>query len=177
VAICGALSAWLSGGGRIPFVAGVDCYLPASFSRLHQKWRTPHVALLGQAAAASVMIGLSFAGRDVRLHEAYNVLLALAVITQMVPFVYLNAGLLLVAGKPGGLYQSRLLLIVLGSLGLATTCAALATAFVPPVDIVNVWRFEAKLVLGLALFALGGMGLFFRYARRKAVNLREQELA
>jgi hypothetical protein len=123
------------------------------------------------------MIFLSFAGKDVRLHEAYNVLLGLAVITQMIPFLYLNAGLLLVAGKPGGLYHGRLLLVVLGSLGLAATCAALATPFIPPVDMVNAWRYEAKLLMGLALLALGGMGLFFRYARRKAAELRDQEFA
>ena len=177
IAICGALSAWLSGGGRIPFVAGVDRYLPAMLSRVHGEWQTPHVALIAQAVASSVVIGLSFAGKDVRLHEAYDVLLALAVITQMIPFVYLNVGLVRVAGTPGGLYRGKLWLRLLGAVGLATTCVAIATAFIPPADIANAWRYEAKLVFGLALFSFGGTGLFFRYASRKASKTSEQQLA
>jgi len=176
IAICGALSAWLSGGGRIPFVAGVDRYLPAMLSRVHCKWQTPHVALIAQAAASTVVIGLSFAGKDVRLHEAYDVLLALAVVTQMIPFLYLNVGLVRVAGTPGGLYRGKLRLWLLGALGLATTCMAIATAFIPPTDINNVGRYEIKLVLGLALFAFGGMGLFRRYAGQKAPDAREELL-
>jgi amino acid transporter len=167
VAISGALSAWLSGGRRIPFVAGVDRYLPADFSRLHSGWQTPHVALIAQAVAASAVIGLSFAGRNVRLHEAYDVLLALAVITQMIPFVYLYASLTRVAGTPAGWFRGKLRLLLPGLLALAATCAAIVTAFIPPADINNVWRYETKLVLGLALFALGGAGLFRWHAGRK----------
>jgi glutamate:GABA antiporter len=167
-AIFGALSAWLSGGGRMPFVAGVDRYLPASFSRVHARWRTPHVALIAQAVASSAVIGLSFAGKDVRLHEAYDVLLALSVITQMIPFVYLFVSLIRVAGTPGGFYRGKLRLWLLGGLGLASSCAALAAAFIPPEEITRIWRYEAKLAMGIALFALGGVGLFRRYAGLKS---------
>jgi hypothetical protein len=39
-----------------------------------------------------------------------------------------------------------------------------------------VWRYEAKLLFGLALFSFGGTGLFFRYASRKASKASEQQL-
>src|SRR5262249_20607790 len=51
----GGVSAWLTSTARLPFVAGVDRYLPPAFGRLHPKWGTPHVALATQAAAAAVI--------------------------------------------------------------------------------------------------------------------------
>ena len=173
VSICGALSAWLSGGGRIPFVAGVDRYLPTEFSRLHRKWRTPHIALLAQAVASSFAIAISFAGQGVKLHEAYEILLALAVITQMIPFVYLFGSLVRVAGKPGGIYRSRVWVWLLGFCGLVTTLCAMATAFIPPGDNPDVWRYEVKVVIGLAVFCAIPAGLFRHYSVRKAAAVVE----
>jgi len=173
VSICGALSAWLSGGGRIPFVAGVDRYLPAEFSRLHQEWRTPHIALIAQAVASSFAIAISFAGQGVKLHEAYEILLALAVLTQMIPFVYLFGSLVRVAGKPGGIYRNKLWLWLLGLCGLVTTLCAMATAFIPPGDIPDVWRYEIKVVIGLAVFCAIPAGLSRHYSARKAAAVAE----
>jgi glutamate:GABA antiporter len=174
VSIFGALSAWLSGGGRIPFVAGVDHYLPAEFSRLHRKWRTPHTALTAQAVASSFAIAISFAGQGVKLHEAYEILLALAVLTQMIPFVYLFGSLVRVAGTLGGIYRSKLWLWLLGLCGLVTTLCAMATAFIPPGDIPNLWRYEAKVIIGLAIFCAIPAGLFRHYSERKAAALVEE---
>ena len=39
--IAGIASAWLSGSARIPFVAGLDRYLPASLGKLHPRTATP----------------------------------------------------------------------------------------------------------------------------------------
>jgi amino acid transporter len=59
---------------RYPEEGGVYLWTKKAFgellSRVHDRWQTPHVALIGQAVASSVVIGLSFAGKDVRLHEA-----------------------------------------------------------------------------------------------------------
>ena len=54
----GALGAWLAVSARLPFVAGLDRYLPPAFARVHPKWGTPHVALLVQAACGVVFIVL-----------------------------------------------------------------------------------------------------------------------
>jgi len=177
ISICGALSAWLSGGGRIPFVAGVDRYLPSQFSRVHRKWGTPYVALVAQSVASSFAIGISFAGQGVKLHEAYEVLLALAVLTQMIPFVYLFGSLIKVAGRPGGICRSRIWVSSLGVCGLAATLAAIATAFIPPADIQEMWRYEVKLVAGLAVFSALPVALFRHGAVRKAALSAEQAAA
>jgi glutamate:GABA antiporter len=165
--IFGALSAWISGAGRIPFVAGVDRYLPPAFSRLHPRWQTPHVALMVQAIAATFAILLSFLGQDVKVREAYDILLALAVFTQLIPFVYLFSSLMRVAGTPGGLYRSRWWLFFLGLFGLIATVAAMTTALIPPPEIRSVLRFEGKFIIGLLVFAAPAVVLFRWYAPRR----------
>ena len=37
----GAMGAWLAVSARLPFVAGIDRYLPPAFARIHPKWGTP----------------------------------------------------------------------------------------------------------------------------------------
>ena len=130
VSICGTLSAWFSEAARIPFVAGVDCYPPTALSRLQSRWPTPHVALVAQAIASTFAIFLSFLGRDVKVREAYDILLALTVVTQLVPFAYLRGSLVRIAGMPGGLHRNRWWLLLLGLFGLAATLVVLATAFI-----------------------------------------------
>src|SRR5262249_45095286 len=46
----GAVGGWFAATARLPFVAGIDRFLPAAFGALHPQWRTPYVALLVQAA-------------------------------------------------------------------------------------------------------------------------------
>src|SRR2546428_13516937 len=46
----GSVGAWLASVARLPFVAGLDHYLPDRFGRLHPKLRTPHFALLSPCA-------------------------------------------------------------------------------------------------------------------------------
>src|SRR5262245_45875994 len=48
-------SSWVSCSARVPFAAGVDQVMPASLATLHPRFRTPHVALLVQGIASSVL--------------------------------------------------------------------------------------------------------------------------
>jgi amino acid transporter len=66
VNVLGAVAGWFAATARLPFVAGVDRFLPEVFGRLHPRWQTPHVALLVQAALAAVFIVLGQAGTSVR---------------------------------------------------------------------------------------------------------------
>ncbi|HEY7820215.1 MAG TPA: APC family permease, partial [Vicinamibacteria bacterium] len=116
LSISGATSAWLSGSARIPFVAGLDRYLPQALGRIHPKWRTPYVALVTHAVLSSLFIGMSFIRAGVR--DAYLTLLQLAVVLQIVPFLSLYLGLMKVAGKPGGHYRNPFLLRAAGLAGL-----------------------------------------------------------
>src|SRR5207248_10964032 len=46
--VAGQLGTWVGGIARVPFVIGVDRYLPAAFGKIHPAWRTPYVAILTQ---------------------------------------------------------------------------------------------------------------------------------
>jgi amino acid transporter len=175
LSIAGATSAWLSGSARIPFVAGLDRYLPEALGRVHPRWRTPHVALLTHAAASTLFIAMSFAGRT-GVRDAYLTLLQLAVVLQLVPFVYLYLALIRVAGQPGGHYHRRLVPQIAGVVGLAATLVALATAFVPPASVQSAVQYQIKMWLGTALF-LGFAAVLpvWRRARRK--EAAESELS
>ena len=175
ISVAGATSAWLAGSARIPFVAGLDRYLPSWLGRLHPRWKSPYAALLAHAGASSVFILMSFVG-EAQVKEAYLTMLQLAVFIQLVPFVYLYAGLFRAAGTPGGYYRRAWWLRATGLAGLLTTLLAMATAFVPSEDIQSVWWFEAKMVMGTMLF-LGAAAALFRWrpGRRPAAVLSREE--
>src|ERR1051326_3843549 len=44
----GACGAYLAAVARLPFVAGIDRYLPPVFGALHSRWKTPWMGLLTQ---------------------------------------------------------------------------------------------------------------------------------
>src|ERR1700730_2811202 len=49
LSIAGICSAWLGGSARIPFVAGLDSYMPAWLGKIHPKYATPYAALIVHA--------------------------------------------------------------------------------------------------------------------------------
>ncbi len=53
--VLGGVGGWFAATARLPFVAGIDRFLPPVFGDLHPKWRTPYVALLVQAAFAGAV--------------------------------------------------------------------------------------------------------------------------
>src|SRR5262249_30683274 len=54
LSIAGIGSAWLGGSARIPFVAGLDSYMPAWLGRVHPQYRTPYAALIVHATVSLV---------------------------------------------------------------------------------------------------------------------------
>src|SRR5208282_3383180 len=60
LSIAGIGSAWLGGSARIPFVAGLDSYMPAWLGKVHPKYATPYAALIVQAVVSLVLIVINF---------------------------------------------------------------------------------------------------------------------
>ena len=167
ISIAGIASAWLSGSARIPFVAGLDSYLPSALGKLHPRFSTPYVALIVQTGISILFLATSFIGAQVK--EAFQTLLNLAVVLQLVPFLYMFAALTRLASRdsaPAG-YYSRTTLRIAGISGFVVTCLGTALAFFPPPDITSKGIFEIKMWVGtIVLLALAGF-FFFVYGNRK----------
>jgi glutamate:GABA antiporter len=168
ISIAGIASAWLSGSARIPFVAGLDRYLPAALGSLHPRYGTPYVALIAHATLSGLFVAMSFLGATVE--QGYKTLLDLAVVLQLVPFLYLYAALVDVARRPedGRGWYSKGMLWFAGISGLVTTCVGMVVAFIPQHEGEPLWLFETKMAGGTLLFLGLAAFFYFPYSRRKA---------
>lgn len=167
ISVVGGVLAWLGGTARLPFVAGLDRFLPAVMARLHPRHGTPYVSVILQASVTSVLIVASQVGSTVR--EMYLVLLDMTIVLYFVPFMFLFLSLPRlrrggdephVVRVPGGAAGLWLVTLV----GLAATMATVGTAVIPPPDVANPLLFEAKLWGGLVLFTIIGWLLHRRFS-------------
>lgn len=168
ISIAGIASAWLAGAARIPFVAGLDRYLPSALGRVHPRFGSPHVALVVTAALSSIFLAISFTQASVS--EAFLTLLALAVVLQLVPSAYMYAALLrlafLDAPHEHAFYRKSTLAFA-GASGLVTTILGIAVAFLPPAQVGSVWKYELKMFVGCSVFLVAAPLLFRWMANRR----------
>jgi amino acid transporter len=62
LSIAGIGSAWMGGSARIPFVAGLDSYMPAWLGKVHPRYATPHAALIVQGIVSALLVVVNFYG-------------------------------------------------------------------------------------------------------------------
>ena len=168
-------ASWTAGAARVPFAAGVDAALPAAFARLHPRFRTPHVTLIVQSLAASIIflasLFISVAGRTTSIQDAYDILVNLTILIYFVPYLYLFAALVRLRGNaPAGETRSlipggRAGALAVAAIGFGATTIAIALTFVPPPGS-DVMTYEANLIVQAAIM-LGLGGLLYRSSRRR----------
>jgi amino acid transporter len=169
LSIAGIGSAWLGGSARIPFVAGLDSYLPSWLGRLHPRYATPYGALIIHAVVSMLLIAMNFMGESVQ--GTFQKMLSLAVVLQLIPFLYMFGALLRLAfdPSPGKGYYRPMTLILAGSSGLITTILGIGLVFFPAQQVTSLWSYEIWMFGG----TLGFIGLaaffFFIYGRRKSM--------
>jgi len=114
---------------------------------------------------------LNFAGAGVQ--ETFQKLLSLAVVLQLVPFLYMFGALVKFAvteTKPVGQY-GRGTLFAAGICGFLTTTLGILLVFFPAAQITSLWQYELWMV-GMTALAVGlAAFFFFIYGRRKAMQL------
>jgi amino acid transporter len=168
LSIAGIGSAWMGGSARIPFVAGLDSYMPSWLGKVHPRYATPYAALILQGIVSAVLVILNFVGAGVQ--ETFQKLLSLAVVLQLVPFVYMFGALVKFAvteDAPKGQY-SRATLFAAGLSGLLTTILGITLVFFPAQQITSLLSYEIWMI-GMTLFTIGlAAFFFFVYGRRKA---------
>lgn len=180
----GNTSAWLAGSARIPFVIGLDRYLPAALGRIHPRYSTPHVALVVQGLASGLFIVISAIGSTV--HDMYLVLLQTTVVLQLIPYLYMFAALVKMRfrrhlfGNTTGFFASSTIPPVAGGIGFVVTLGGIILAIVPSNAVGDVWNFEVKTILGIMSFMVPAVLLFrwkVRKSRRGEAVVQEVEVA
>ena len=168
LSIAGIGSAWLGGSARIPFVAGLDSYMPRWLGSIHSRYRTPYAALLVHAGVSFALVLMNFWGSGVQ--ESFQRLLSLAVVLQLVPFLYMFGALLKIALASNfrRARYSKAKLILAGASGLVTTMLGIGLAFFPAQQITSLLSYEVWMWGGTALFIGAAAFFFFVYGRRKA---------
>jgi len=167
----GGVGSTVAGVARIPFIVGIDRYLPAVFGKIHPKWRTPYISILVQAAISGVILLLAQINENMR--GAYQILVDAATILYFIPFIYMYAATIKLYARadrrenrsavviPGG----RSGVLIAGGMGLFVVTAAIVLSFIPPGDTSSKFLFETKLVLGTVLSVALGLVLYYRGAR------------
>jgi len=167
LSIAGIGSAWLAGSARIPFVAGLDAYLPAWLGKLHPRFATPYPALIVHASISMLLVVMNSIGAGVQ--ETFQKLLSLAVVLQLVPFLYMFAALLKLAVDTSAprRHYSKSVLIAAGASGFLTTTLGIALAFFPAQQITSLPLYELWMFGGTAFFIGLAVFFFYVYGRRK----------
>ena len=169
--IAGIGSAWLGGSARIPFVAGLDSYMPAWMGKVHPRYATPYAALIVHAAVSMVLIVMNFIGAGVQ--ETFQKMLSLAVVLQLIPFLYMFGALIKLAlnSSAGEGHYSKTTLVLAGISGLVTTTLGIVLVFFPAQQISSLWSYEVWM-FGGTLFFIGLAAFFFYvYGSRKVKSV------
>ena len=147
----GGVGGWFAVTARLPFVAGIDRYLPPA-GRLHPTWRTPYVALLVQAVIAGLFVFLGQAKTSV--HGAYEALVSMGIIAYFIPFLFMFAAMIVLQREPAGPEVIRVpggkpVAIALAATGFVVTLISIVLSCVPGDDEPDKAFFVIK-VAGLA---------------------------
>jgi amino acid transporter len=157
IRILGAASFLFTGVARLPMVAGWDHLVPAWFSRVHPRYRTPTNSILVAAFIVAALLILASAG--VRAAEAFavlnnasNILYGLA---YMAMFAIPLVGMKVVRGRIPAWVAA------LCAVGFCATLFSCLTNAYPFLDVANPLQFGIKIVLTTVLTNVLGY-VFYR---------------
>jgi amino acid transporter len=157
VRILGAASLIFTGVVRLPMVAGWDHLIPAWFSRLHPRYRTPTNSILVAALLVAALLILASAGVHAAeafalLNNTSNILYGLAYLTMFI--IPLVGARMLRDRIPAWV-------AVLCAVGFCATLFSILTAAYPFVDVPNPLQFGIKIILATILTNVLGY-VFYR---------------
>lgn len=170
----GGVGSTVAGIARVPFVVGIDRYLPEAFGKIHPRWRTPYISIIVQAVVSGLILFLSQI-KSPTVQAAYQFLIDAAIILYFIPFLYMFAAAIKLFGRSDRAENKNAVLIpggqagvwVISILGFVTVLIGIIVSLVPPGDSSDKLGFELRLVGGtLAAIALG-LSLYWRGARAK----------
>jgi glutamate:GABA antiporter len=177
----GGVGSTVAGIARVPFVVGIDRYLPAAFGKIHPRWKTPYISILVQAVASGAILLGSQINDTTR--GAYQVLIDAAIILYFIPFLYMFAAVIKLAHRKDRKDNPHAILVpggipgvwICGGLGFLVVLVGILVSLVPPGDSSSKLGFELKLVLGTVSSVLLGLILYWRGARSKLAEGRRTQ--
>ena len=169
----GALGGWITGSARLPFVVGLGHYRPERFAAIHPKYGTPHVALLAQAPATTVVVLAAISSSAI--HEAYLLLIDMTVALVSIVWLFIfislpvlrrraagrNDGVTLIPGGP-------VVCWLVAGVGAAATLFAGVVCLIRPPGSAHPGLFVLKGVGGCVVSPAAGVALYAQGSRRKA---------
>ena len=172
----GGVGSTVAGIARIPFVVGIDRYLPRAFGKIHPRWKTPYVSILVQAVLSGAILLLSQINETTR--GAYQFLVDAAIILYFIPFLYMFAAIVKLAGRKDRSENPHAVLVpggivgvwICGGLGFLVVLIGILVSLVPPGEAESKMGFEISLVAVTAVSILIGLALYWRGTRTKQVN-------
>ncbi|HKE32290.1 MAG TPA: APC family permease [Candidatus Angelobacter sp.] len=175
----GGVGATVAGVARIPFVAGIDRYLPAFFGKIHPRWRTPWISILVQAGISGLILVLT--QYFTALQNGYRFLVDMAVILYFIPFLYMYAAVIKLAYRPDRESNTQAVLIpggragvwIAGVLGFIVTLGSMLLSAIPP-ETAKTMRskvlFDVNIVVWTAVMIGIGLILYWMGARKKVTT-------
>ncbi len=163
VVMLGMMSVWFAATARLPFVIGLDRYLPPLFGRLHPRFGTPWVSLASLAAATAFFVVLS--GLGGKAEQVYKILVSLEIVIFFIPYLYMFSALVRLVGRdgtegairvPGGWWGG----VLVGCTGLLVTAGTLVMALIPGEEVESHRFFYYSVFGSLAGNLLTGVGLY-----------------
>jgi amino acid transporter len=173
----GGVGSTVAGIARVPFVVGIDRYLPAPFGWIHPRWKTPYISILVQALISGAILLGSQINETTR--GAYQFLIDAGIILYFIPFLYMFAAVIKLARRKDRNANEHAVLVpgglpgvwIAGSLGFLVVLIGILVSLVPPGDSSNKQGFELKMVGGTAASVLTGLFLYWRGVRSKRSEL------
>ena len=137
----GGVGSTVAGIARVPFVVGIDRYLPEAFGKIHPKWKTPHISILVQAGISGIILLLSQI-KSATVQEAYQILIDAAIILYFIPFLYMFAAVVKLAARKDRRTNEHAVLIpggmpgvwISAGLGFIVVLLGIFVSLVPPGD-------------------------------------------
>src|SRR5256885_14666242 len=170
----GGVGRSVAGIASVPFVVGIDRYLPAAFGKIHPRWKTPYVSILVQAIVSCAILLISQINETTR--GAYQFLVDATIILYFIPFIYMFAAAIKLYPRPDRRANKDAVLIpggqagvwIAAGTGLTILLLAILVSLVPPGDWSDKFGFEMKLVGGTAAAIVLGLTWDCRGARSRA---------
>ncbi len=162
----GLFGSWLTGNARIPFVIGLNNYLPKKFGNIHSKYGTPHISLLWQGIVVTILFLASQAGATIK--EAFLILYNMSILLYFLPFLYMYSAFIVLRKKDDSeidivpfISKSRKCSFFVGISALLMTSLACFLAIFPSGSITEDSSYTLQVLGGAMLLNGIGMMVYF----------------